>query len=70
MSWAMQDVYATVASNTSVKIFLTLVATLDLKCEQYDILTAFLNATIDDGTKIYTQQPEGFDDKMGQVCLL
>jgi hypothetical protein len=66
----MQDVYATVASNTSLKIFLTLVAILDLECNQYDIITAFLNASIADGVNIYVRQLEGFEDGTSRVCRL
>ncbi|KJZ70069.1 hypothetical protein HIM_10530 [Hirsutella minnesotensis 3608] len=69
-SWAVQDVYAAVASTTSVKIFLLWTAILDLECYQFDIATAFLNADIPEGTNIYVMQPEGYEDGTSRVCLL
>ncbi|KAM4064136.1 reverse transcriptase (RNA-dependent DNA polymerase) [Hirsutella rhossiliensis] len=69
-SWAVQDVYAAVASTTSVKIFLIWTAILDLECYQFDIATAFLNADIPEGTNIYVMQPEGYEDGTSRVCLL
>ena len=68
-SWAAQDVYAAVANSTSVKMFFTLVAVNDIECNQYDIITAFLNAKAK-GDLVYVEQPHGFTDGTRRVCRL
>jgi hypothetical protein len=52
-SWSLQDVYAAVASATSVRVFLSLVATLDLECEQHNIITAFLHSKVLENYEVY-----------------
>jgi hypothetical protein len=69
-SWQYQDLYAAVANNTSVKVFLLITAILDLECEQIDVVTAFLNASLEEEDEIYVAQPDGFDDGTGRVCRL
>ena len=69
-NWQYQDLYAAVANNTSVKVFLLLTAVLDLECEQVDVVRAFLNAALEEGDEIYVAQPDGFDDGTGRVCRL
>jgi hypothetical protein len=69
-SWQYQDLYAAVANNTSVKVFLLITAILDLECEQIDVIRAFLNASLEEGDEIYVAQPDGFDDGTGRVCRL
>lgn len=41
----------------------------DLECYQYDLIAAFLNALLGDHV-IYVEQPYGFEDNEGNVCLL
>ena len=50
-SWDTEDVYAAVANAASVKLFLAIMAVMNLKCHQFDFNTAFLNALIPDGKK-------------------
>jgi hypothetical protein len=54
-----EETFAPVANQASVKILLTIAATLDLELIQYDIKTAFLHGDIDI-PEIYIKQPEGF----------
>jgi hypothetical protein len=67
-SYALEDLYAAVAHMTSVRLFCTVVALLDLDWGQYDAVTAFLNAKA--RQEVYMKQPQGFDDGSGRVCLL
>jgi hypothetical protein len=69
-SWSIQDVYAAVATSTTVKIFLAITAVQGHFLRQYDFKTAFLNAHIPKGTSIYVRQPHGLPQEEGKVCLL
>ena len=53
-------------------VLLGLIAVYNLEAEQVDMNTAFLNAQINDGDKIYVEQPYGFWEpgKEDWVCLL
>ena len=55
------------ANSILVKLFFALVAVNDLKCYQYDIITAFLNAPCK-GDPVYIEQPYGFTDGTKRVC--
>ena len=68
--WEVQESYAAVASSAIVRLFFYIVTIFDFDCEQYDIVTAFLNAKIPKGTRILVQQLTGFDDGSGRACLL
>ncbi|KAK0587894.1 hypothetical protein LWI29_030815 [Acer saccharum] len=54
----------------SIRIFLSIAASLDLEIWQMDVKTAFLNGSLDES--IYMMQPEGFIEKgqMEKVCKL
>lgn len=52
------DVTSPVASYTSIRIFLAMAASEDAEIVQADVVTAFLNAPLQE--EIYVQQPEGF----------
>ena len=65
-SWSAQDVYAAVANSASVRLFFTLVTINDYECYQYDVVTAFLNATCK-GNPIYIEQPHSFTDGTTRV---
>ena len=45
-------------------------AVQDLECYQFDFKTAFLNASIPDGTEYYVQPPDGLNKPAGVVCKL
>jgi hypothetical protein len=49
--------YAAVAHSTTLKILLALVATLDLECDQLDVVTAFLNGWLDKDKDVYIRLP-------------
>jgi hypothetical protein len=52
------EVFAPVARSTSFRILLTVAGKRNLCVEQYDVVTAFLNGTIDED--IYIRPPKGF----------
>jgi hypothetical protein len=53
------ETYAAVARSTTLKILLALVATLDLECDQLDVVTAFLNSWLDKDEDVYICLPNG-----------
>jgi hypothetical protein len=55
------EVFAPVARSTSFRILLTVAGKLGLVVEQYDVVTAFLNGTIDED--IYIRPPKGFSSE-------
>ena len=52
-----QDIFAPVARPTSLRIFLSLVASDNLECDQADVETAFLNTLLEE--IIYMRLPDG-----------
>ena len=65
------EAYSAVASQISVRIYLTKVATENLECYAFDYVnTAYLNAGIPPGQMVYMQQPKGLEDGTRRVCLL
>ncbi len=63
------DTFAPVASQNSLRIVLTFAASNDWEIDQADVESAFVRATMD-GNIIYMEQPEGFNENIGLVCLL
>ena len=55
---------------TSIRIILSLAASLDLEVEQLDVKTTYLHRDLED--KIYIEQPEGFEmaEKKCMMCKL
>ncbi|KAL9264556.1 Retrovirus-related Pol polyprotein from transposon TNT 1-94-like protein [Drosera capensis] len=55
---------------SSIRIMLSLTATLDLEVEQIDVKTAFLHCDLEE--EIYMEQPDNFQvkDKEDYVCKL
>lgn len=64
-----KSVFAAVANLVAMRLFLLLVAVKDLELHQVDVITAFLNATMD-GRDVYIHQPYGFEDGTKRVCHL
>lgn len=67
----MEDFFATyspVARTESIRLLLSLAASLDLEMTQFDISTAFLNGDLKE--EIYVEQPHGFTDGTRKVCRL
>ncbi|TQV90209.1 retrovirus-related pol polyprotein [Cordyceps javanica] len=64
----LQDLYATVAPASSLRLFLTLAAIFNYELWQYNAVAAFLNAPAK--AKVYVVQPQGLDNHSGRVCLL
>jgi hypothetical protein len=53
-----RETYAAVARATTLKVILALVAALNLKCEQADVITAFLNGHMDADENVYIRLPD------------
>eukprot|EP00171_Calliarthron_tuberculosum_P022031 IDg22031t1 len=64
------DTYAPVVSLTAARLFLAIVAHNDLRCDQMDVVTAFLNGDLDE--EVYMEVPAGFRDpkRPNSVCKL
>lgn len=64
------ETFAPVVKFNSVRILLSIAATLDLDIQQMDVKTAFLYGELVE--EIYMKQPEGFvkEGSEGKVCLL
>ncbi|CAI7920458.1 unnamed protein product [Closterium sp. NIES-54] len=60
--------YASVSSYVTLRIFLSIVAVLDLILMQLDMKNAFLQSKLD--KVLYMYQPDYFDDGTGRVCKL
>jgi len=63
-----KETFAPVASLTTLRILLQLIASEDLELDQMDVVSAFLNGSID--ILVFLIQPEGFDLGGGISCLL
>jgi hypothetical protein len=63
------ETYAPVVKPATLRVLLAIVVHYNLECKQFDIVTAFLNALIEDHLKIYVEMPHGFEVN-GKVCLL
>ena len=63
-----EDTFAPVAKFKTLRVILALAAILGLALYQLDVQSAYLNGKID--KEIYMEQPEGFNDNSGRVCLL
>jgi transposase InsO family protein len=65
-----EETFSPVAMLKSIRILLSIAASLDLEIWQMDVKTAFLNGSLDES--IYMMQPEGFIEKgqMEKVCKL
>ena len=64
------EIFSPVVKHVSIRVILSLVASLDLELEQMDVKTAFLHGNLEE--KIYMAQPKGYEVK-GQedkACLL
>ncbi|CAI7794443.1 unnamed protein product [Closterium sp. NIES-54] len=62
------ETYSPVSSYVSLRIFLSIVAVLDLNLMQLDMKNAFLQSKLD--RVLYMYQPEYFDDGTGRVFKL
>lgn len=63
-----EETFSPVVRYESIRFLLAHAAKNGFKVDQMDAVTAFLQGDLDE--EIYTDQPEGFDDKSGQVCRL
>ena len=64
------DLYAAVIHLTTLRVILAIVAINDLECETFDMIAAFLNAIVPEGTEVFVEQPKGFKDGTRRVCRL
>ncbi|CAI7801721.1 unnamed protein product [Closterium sp. NIES-53] len=62
------ETYAPVSSYVTLRIFLSIVAVLDLNLMQLDMKNAFLQSKLD--RVLYMYQPDYFNDGIGRVCKL
>ncbi|CAI7854919.1 unnamed protein product [Closterium sp. NIES-54] len=62
------ETYSPVSSYITLRIFLSIVAALDLNLMQLDMKNAFLQSKLD--RVLYMYQPNYFDDGTGRVCKL
>ncbi|KAK0598554.1 hypothetical protein LWI29_035807 [Acer saccharum] len=65
-----EETFSLMAMLKSIRILLSIAASLDLEIWQMDVKTAFLNGSLDES--IYMMQPEGFIEKgqVDKVCKL
>ncbi|CAI7770858.1 unnamed protein product, partial [Closterium sp. NIES-53] len=62
------EMYSPVSSYVTLRIFLSIVAALDLNLMQLDMKNAFLQSKLD--RVLYMYQPDYFDDGTSRVCKL
>jgi hypothetical protein len=62
------ETFSSIIRLETIRGIMTLAAIKDLKIQQMDVKGAYLNGILK--KKVYMRQSEGFDDGMGQVCLL
>ena len=63
-----QETFASVVRYETIRVVLSLAAHHDMEMSQFDVKTAFLNGPLQE--TVFMEQPDGFDDKSGKVCLL
>lgn len=63
-----QETFSPVVRMETIRAILALVPIKKLKIQQMDVKGAYLNGILKE--KVYMQQPEGYDDGSGRVCLL
>lgn len=61
------ETFAPVMSHISLRLILALCAVLDYEIKQFDVTTAFLNASLKED--IYMEQPEGFVTPGKENCV-
>ena len=62
------ETYAPVMKYTSLRLLLTLAAIYDWEIQQFDVVSAFLNAELKE--EVYMEQPEGFQVKGEETKVL
>jgi len=62
------DIHASVVHKDSIRVFLSLVNSFDMECDQVDIKAAFLNGELEE--TIYLEPPEGSDIPSDHVIRL
>jgi hypothetical protein len=62
-----RETYAAVARSTTLKVLLALVTALDLECNQADVVTAFLNGSLDNDEHIWIRLPDRRIVKLGKA---
>ena len=62
------ETFAPVVRYDSIRVILSVAAARQMVICTFDVKTAFLHGTIKE--TIFMQQPEGYDDGSGRVCLL
>lgn len=63
--------FAPVARLDTFRLLIALAAKFDWDIDQLDVVTAFLNGTLDEKERVYMEQPEGYETRARElVCML
>lgn len=62
------ETFSPVVKFTSIRAILALAASKQMKLQQFDVKTAFLNGELEEN--VYMRQPVGYDDGSERVCKL
>lgn len=63
-----REVFSPVAQHVSMRLLLSIAASEKIKIFVFDVKSAFLNGDLKE--TIFMNQPEGFNDATGRICLL
>ena len=63
-----EETFSPVSRYDTIRTLLAVAAAEKMKLDQFNIKTAFLNGVLEE--EVYMEQPEGFEDGTGRVCLL
>ena len=69
-TYQKEDSYSPVVKTPTLKALLSVANKKDLECHHVDINTAFLNAPLKEGTRIFMEQPPELGRPRNEVCLL
>jgi hypothetical protein len=62
------ETFSPVVRMETIRAILSIAVVKDLKIQQMDVKGAYQNGILKE--KVYMEQPEGFKDRLNQVCLL
>lgn len=62
------EIFSPVARHVSIRFILNIAASENMKIISFDVKTAFLHGDLKE--TIFMNQPEGFEDGTGRICLL
>ena len=65
-----EETFTSVIKSVTFKLVFSKAALKDLKLEQMNMVTAFLNSLVEDSLAVYIKQPSEYKKENNQVCLL